>query len=286
MDKKKYIPHEWETLNCPYCNSENHTLHEKYGYELQFTYVKCSNCGLIYQSPRPKYDEKFLQDAYGQYFVFNSNYQYSPKIIAMWEKEIYEMLKYDTQKSAIIDIGSAMGDFLKAATKYYDRCVGVEVGENMAKFIEEQLPVKVYRGQFDEISFSGKYSCIHMSHVIEHVPNPTDWLTKSKAILEKDGILVISVPNMNSMDRRFKLFLKRMGLRKGDWKEDWRTPDHLFEPTINSTLRFLKDNGFRTLEYYTYSRKDMDANTFMGKIYNRKLKWGSNLRFFVTPVLD
>jgi hypothetical protein len=88
---------------------------------------------------------------------------------------------------------------------------------------------------------------------------------------------------MNSLDRRFKLFLKRMGIRKGAWKDNTRTPDHLFEPTIQSTLSFFADNGFKVLEYYTYSRKDMVASTLFGKIYNRKLKLGSNLRFFATP---
>ena len=123
---------------------------------------------------------------------------------------------------------------------------------------------------------------MHMSHVIEHIPNPKQWLVKTKEILQDNGVLVMSVPNMNSLERRFKLFLKRMGIRKGMWKDNTRTPDHLFEPTIPSTLRFFADNGFNVLEYYTYSRKDMDASTLFGKIYNRKLKLGSNLRFFVT----
>lgn len=283
MAKKKYIPHAWETVNCPFCNSDRSKLHEKFGTELQYTYTKCSDCGLIYQSPRPKYDDVFLKDAYGEYFVFDPKYSYSEKAFRIWEKEIIEILKYDKKKTAILDVGSSMGDFLNAAQKSYPKCEGVEVAENMAHFTENKLWVKVNVGHFEELDFSQKYSCVHMSHVIEHIPNPVQWILKTREILDDGGILAISVPHMNSLDRRFKLLLKRLGLITLKWKDNSRTPDHLFEPTLPSTLKFLKDNGFTVLDYYTYSRKDMDASSPFGKIYNRKLKLGSNLRFFATP---
>lgn len=285
MAKKKYIPHAWEKVNCPFCNSNRTKLHEKFGPELQFTYVECLDCELIYHSPRPKYDEVFLKDAYEEYFVFNPNYQYTEKSLSSWNKELQEILKFDKNRTAMLDIGSCAGDFLKVAQKEYNHCVGVEVAENMAKFTEEQLKVKVHVGSYVDIDFNEKYSCIHMSHVIEHIPNPHEWIKKTKTILDDNGILVMSVPNMHSLNRRVKLFFKRIGLRKGNWTDNTRTPDHLFEPTISSTLRFFNSNGFKVLSYYTYSRKDMDANTLFGKIYNRKFMFGSNLRFIVTPKL-
>ncbi len=281
--KKKYIPHAWETPPCTYCSSQKSKLHERFGSDLQFTYVKCLDCGLVYQSPRPRYDDEFIRSAYGEYFIFDENYQYSEDNRILWNKELREILKHDKQQSAILDIGTSMGDFLNAAKNYYDTSVGVEVADNMARYTEEQLDLKVHIGSYVEIDFQRKFSCIHLSHVIEHIPNPREWLLKSKEILENGGVLAMSVPNMNSLDRRYKLFLKRICLRKGVWKDNSRTPDHLFEPTIKSTLRFFTDNGFKVLEYYTYSRKDMDASTLFGKIYNRRLKLGSNLRFFVTP---
>lgn len=283
MTKKKYVPHAWETVNCPFCNSNRYKLHEKFGTELQYSYVKCLDCGLIYSSPRPKYDEIFLKDAYEEYFVFDSDYSYSEDILDGWEKEIKDILKFDKKRNAILDIGSCMGDFLKVAKNYFNYCEGVEVAQNMAEFTNQKLNIKIHIGAFSEIHFTKKYSCIHMSHVIEHIPNPQDWIRKAKLVLEDDGILVMSVPNMNSLNRQLKLVMKKIGLRKGKWSDNTRTPDHLFEPTIESTLRFFNENGFKVLNYYTYSRKDMDASSLFGKIYNRKLKLGTNLRFFVTP---
>lgn len=281
MARKRYIPHAWETVACPFCNTTENKLHEKYGPELQYTYVECLNCKLIYQSPRPRFDQTFIKDAYSEYHIFNPDYQYS--VHEEWEKELNEIFKYDKKRTSILDIGSCMGDFLNSAQKSYKKCVGIEVAENMAKFTEDHLNVKVYVGNFLDINFTEKFSCIHISHVIEHIPNPKAWIQKSKELLEEGGVLALSVPNMHSFDRKLKLFMKRIGLRKGVWKDNTRTPDHLFEPTISSTIKFLKDNGFSVLEYYTYSKKDMDASSLFRKIYNRKLKMGSNMRFFATP---
>jgi len=281
--KKPYKPQEWETVNCPYCSSAKSRVFEKYGSELQFTYVECAGCGLIYQSPRPKYDERFLHHAYDEYYVYNPDYTYCEKGRRMWGAELSEILKFDKKRSAIIDVGSCMGDFLDVCTKHYPVCEGVEVAQNMADFTSRQLHLKIHMEKFGKIDFDRKYSCVHISHAIEHIPNPVEWIRKSAQILEKDGILVINVPNMHSLERRFKRFLKRTGIKSAAWKESWRTPDHMFEPTIRSTLRFLDGNGFRVLEHYTYSRRDASARTPFGILYNRLLKCGSNIRFFATP---
>jgi 2-polyprenyl-3-methyl-5-hydroxy-6-metoxy-1,4-benzoquinol methylase len=281
--KKDYIPHAWESVTCPFCNSGKSKLYENYGPKLQYTYVKCSDCNLIYQNPRPRYDETFLKDAYEVYEGYVPDFDFPQKALADWDEELKEILRFDKNRTCILDIGSCMGDFLKASQKYYTKSEGVDVAENMARFVENHLNLKVYIGSYSDINFDEKYSCVHMSHVIEHIPNPKEWLVKTKEILADDGILALSVPNMYSLPRRFHLFLKKIGLKKGYWKNSSRTPDHLFEPTVTSMLGFLSESGYTVLEYYTYSRRDMDAGSFFDRLYNRRLKLGSNLRFFLTP---
>ena len=249
--KKDYVPHAWESVDCPFCNSNKSKYYENFGPKLQYTYVKCLDCKLVYQNPRAKYDETFLRDAYEVYEGFIPNYVFLEKTLNSWDKELKEILRFDKIRTGILDIGPAMGDFLKVSQKYYKNCAGVEVAENMAKYIESQLKLNVYIGSYSDINFNKKYSCVHMSHVLEHIPNPKDWLLKTKQILEDQGILALSVPNINSFPRRFHLFFKRIGLTKNYWKDSSRTPDHLFEPNIPSILKFISDNGYKVLEYYT-----------------------------------
>jgi SAM-dependent methyltransferase len=193
---------------------------------------------------------------------------------------LMEILQYDQQRTAMLDVGCYIGRFLHQAMKHYPVGVGVDVSSRMADFVEKNVGVKVFREDYENIHFEEKFSCINMSHVIEHVPNPKDWMEQSRKILTDDGILVISVPNMLSLSRRFKLLLKYLRLRRGKW-ESFRTPDHLFEPTAPSMLYFLNETGFEVLHYKTYSRTKMIDNSRLGKWFHQKKYWGSNLRFYL-----
>jgi 2-polyprenyl-3-methyl-5-hydroxy-6-metoxy-1,4-benzoquinol methylase len=127
-----------------------------------------------------------------------------------------------------------------------------------------------------------------MSHVIEHVPNPVEWLQKTATMLEDGGVLVINVPNKYSLAFRLQHLFYKIGLKpqfSSTWNDPTRVPDHLFEPNVKSMLRLLKANHFDVLDYFSYSRKDpVSTHSIFSKFYNRFLHKGSNLSFIVRPV--
>jgi 2-polyprenyl-3-methyl-5-hydroxy-6-metoxy-1,4-benzoquinol methylase len=281
-----YTPKEWEAVACPFCNTAKHSVYERYGDTWQYTNVKCLQCGLIYQNPRPKYDSSFVHDAYEYYAEdtlknLSDPKKYIDEVSAKSQCDdcVEEILRYDTQGAGILDVGSYTGVFLHSALKRYPKAYGAEVSTRMAEFTEKWVGAKVFLEKYEDIQVRERFSCIYMSHVIEHIPNPKEWLEQSKKLLADGGVLVISVPNGLSFTRHIKIFLKRIGLRKGRW-EPWRTPDHLYEPTIRSIVWFLKENGFDVLHYKTYSRKKEVDNSLWGKLIHQKLHWGSNLRLF------
>ena len=281
--KKEYIPEEWETIPCPVCGSGEKKIYERYGHRLQYTYVLCLNCRNVYQSPRPKYDEHFLQAAYGNYHLFREDHEYGGAALKGFEEEAAEIIAFDRKKEALLDVGCAMGDFLFCAKKHYPVVCGTEISGTMARFAAQKLQVTVHNTQFTSLAIKERFSCIHLSHVIEHVPNPNDWLVQAKKLLRPEGILVICVPNMFSFSRVVKLRLTKLGLRKGGWKDCSRTPDHLFEPTVRGMNYLLRNNDFKVLGVYSYSRSNMTAQGPLAFLFHRVLKWGSNIRLYATP---
>lgn len=280
---KEYLPDEWETVPCPVCNSGSKTLYERFGHQLQYTYVLCLNCRNVYQSPRPKYDERFLQAAYGNYHLFREDYSYGGPVQKGFKKETSEIMTFDKKRESLLDVGCAMGDFLFCAKNHYPLVCGTEISGAMARFAARKLQVTVYDTQFTSLDIPERFSCIHMSHVIEHVPDPVEWLEKAKKLLRPEGIIVICVPNMFSFSRVVKLRLKKLGLRKDGWKDAGRTPDHLFEPTVSGMNYLLRNNGFIVLRIYSYSRSNMTAHGPLAFLFNRILKWGSNIRVYARP---
>jgi SAM-dependent methyltransferase len=283
LPKPVYEPRAWEEVPCPFCGSERRTLYERFGWRLRFTYQSCLDCGLVYQSPRPRYDDDFVRDAYGDYFTFSEDFRPGDPVNhatqANWEQLVAEMLTFDSRRTAVLDVGSGMGSFLLAARPHWRRAEGVEISGKMRAFVEREIGVRVHGEPFETLRPEGRFSCIHMSHVIEHVPDPSAWLVRARDLLEEGGLLVVAAPNMLSLDRRLQLLLKRAGLRRGEWAPS-KTPDHLFEPTIPSMLRFLDRHGFDVVSHYTYSRSDETSRKPFNRLYRRRLLLGSNARFY------
>ncbi len=261
---------------------------------MQFTYVLCRDCTLVFQSPRPKYDQEFIDSAYASYYQFSENIKLEDNTqilhssVNMFKEEVENLLKYDNIRSNVLDIGSAMGTFLFAAKPYYRKAVGLDVSAEMASYASKNVGVTIYLKQFNEFIYEEKFSLIHMSHVIEHIPNPVEWLKKAGTMLEDGGVLVINVPNKFSMSFRLQHFFYKTGLKKqfsSTWNDSTRVPDHLYEPNVNSMLRLLKDNRFEVLDYFSYSRKDpVSKHSIFSKLFNRYLHKGSNLSFIVRPL--
>ncbi len=290
---KIYEPSQWETVNCPFCNSSEYKIYERFGSRLQYTYVKCSNCTLIYSSPRPKYDQHFIDAAYASYYQYADNL--SPEdlnsikqsSLKMFEREIAYISKYDDNKTAVLDIGSGMGTFLLAAKPYYKRSVGLDVSAQMASFVKKQLGIDVIVEQFENFDPGYKFSLIHMSHVLEHVPDPNLWIRHSRKLLGTNGILVINVPYKLGFSHYIQHIFYKLKLKKqfsSSWSDPSRTPDHLFEPTIKSMKYLMEKNNFKIIEYYTYSRKEPTSQKFKFKFFNRWLKLGTNLTLITRPI--
>lgn len=288
-----YIPQSWVTVPCPFCGSTDFRPYEKYGSELQYTHVLCNNCRLVYQSPRPTYDQHFIDAAYADYYQYAENikpedFENIPESgLGMFKKEIQQILRYDKKRTVALDIGSGMGTFLYAAKPHYKEVIGLDVSAKMAEFIKKNLGINIFLQQLEDFTYTEKFSMIHMSHVLEHIPNPNEWLQKAKQLLDESGILVINVPNKFSFSFRLKYLYTKLGITKQFsrlWSDPSRTPDHLFEPTVPAMLYLLKKNGYQVLEYYSYSRRDPVSNqSFFSKFMNRFLKAGSNLAFITTP---
>ena len=127
-----------------------------------------------------------------------------------------------------------------------------------------------------------------MSHVLEHIPNPVEWLKKAAELLEKDGVLVINVPNKFALSFRLQHFYYKLGLKKqfsSTWRDAARVPDHLYEPTVKSMLSLLKANNFDVLDYFSYSRLDpVSKGSLFSRLFHRWLHQGSNLSFIASPL--
>lgn len=286
LENRVYNPKIWVTVPCPVCGSDNPIVYEKFGDRWQYTHNICSDCGMVYCSPRPKYDDDFIFEAYefyaGEEHEIHEDYATVSERNPGIHQDFKDIIKFDTSAHSILDIGCGTGTFLSVAKEYFENAYGLDVSKRMAAYVEHHLGVKVFTEKFEDLSEKNKFSTIYMSHVIEHIPDPHLWLKKAKELLRPGGILVVKVPHIMSLNKRLKVFLKRIRLRKGKW-EPWRTPDHLFEGTISGMRRLFELNDFEILSEFSYSRKNQMSDSFLQRFFYRRLMWANNLRYIVRP---
>jgi len=284
---KTFVVKEWDTVTCPFCKSSKYVEFEKFGRDNLYTYVKCKGCNLIYLNPRPLYDEEFINIAYEEYDTESYFYTSKGELNAA-EQKIYldhklileQMESCLGRKGTLLEIGCMTGLFLKAAKDSGWKVTGVDISKKMIEHIKNNLGIEAYAAQYETLAFRKKFDVIYCSHVIEHIPNPNEWFTKFKKDLAVDGLICVNIPNQYSFDRIIKRFIHKYVIDRRTW-DNWRTPDHLYEPTISAMNYIIKEHGLRAIDYFTYSSKNVVPNKGFSCIYHRVFKLGSKLRYFI-----
>ena len=138
----------------------------------------------------------------------------------------------------VLDYGAGSGKFAAFLSK---KNFNTSVVEPYNKEIKNQslLNINVYE-KITDIPKSDCYDGITLWHVLEHLPNPEDVLSKIHNVLEKKGVLMIALPNINSLDARY-------------YKSYWAAldvPRHIWHYTIKGITSLVESKGFKLEKKY------------------------------------
>jgi len=213
-----------------------------------YTFVKCRNCGLIYQNPQPTQEE--IQEAYpAAYETFNVGHPRSWLEMQAHrygiEKRCNTVVYTKRQGGKILDIGCSTGTFLDAMrTKFGWEAYGVEVNEYAAEIARERFKLEIFTGSLKRASYPSDYfDAITLWDVLEHVTDPSSTLSEVKRIMKPDGILILRVPNYDSWGARI-------------FGQTWAgldAPRHLYVFSRKNLITVLDKNGFSTPKLSSFS---------------------------------
>lgn len=150
----------------------------------------------------------------------------------------------------LLDVGSAHGWFVEAATARGMRVVGVEPDLAVARrSIERGLDVRV--GYFpDCIPAEERFDVIAFNDVLEHLPDLDRILAACHQRLAPGGRLVISLPDADGLLYRTACLTARLGWKPSLerlWQKHFRFP-HLYYFTASTLGRMVAPFGFRLVQ--------------------------------------
>ena len=143
-------------------------------------------------------------------------------------------------KGRILDVGCGTGDFLKICEQSGWSIAGIEPNEKARELALRKTKLKDCQGTIEEMieTISESFDVITMWHVLEHVRNLTDFVSKIKTMLKPGGVLIVAVPNFKSNDA------KHYG---SSWAA-YDVPRHLWHFSRNSMEIIFSDLDMKVIE--------------------------------------
>lgn len=214
-----------------------------------FTVVQCAGCGLHYLNPRPDVSELdvIYPTNYHAYNIRRAG-DAAPSRVTRLRHRIYSRrfrgpLRYlaSLPRIEVLDVGCGDGwmlDLYRAADPGRMATYGVDFNEEACEAARRSGHT-VFCSRFEELDETRRFDLVNMSHVIEHVADPPEFVRKVGSVLRPNGIFVVETPNTDTLDWRW--------FRRGAWGA-YHIPRHwtLYDP--RSIRRLGESAGFRLRE--------------------------------------
>ncbi len=196
-----------KVMHCPLCTSTSSNPFDQRNFRgSQVDNRICVKCGLVYQSPRMTEEEmeRFYQADYRR--TYQGAEGPVSRDLVVQTARARSLFGFIQPHIGIInrclDIGCSAGLILQRFKEFYgSQSIGIEPGDAYRKYVQD-LGIIVYPS-LDELEHSGekRFNLICMSHVLEHLPHPVEYLVHLREkLIEPDGWLLVEVPNLFAHD--------------------------------------------------------------------------------------
>jgi len=166
-----------------------------------------------------------------------------------------------------LDIGSADDSVVTVCEKKGFDVTGIELSENSRKFAKKFRNIDLYPNSLEEFNefSSTKWDVISFFGVLEHLPEPMKILKLCHTMLKKDGIIVIDVPNYNSISSYVQKLTKKP-------HRHLVPVEHIMLFTIQSIEFGLKKAGFKPFSTWMWGMDVIELLKYISRLDKSFLK--------------
>lgn len=243
---------------CPICkiNADSAFIAKDWNMKVSaeaFKYLKCRKCGLIFLANPPVNLGAYYEDSYYRQPLFKT-------IKKVAKKSSYQlaMIKKFVKGGRLLEVGPGFGTFSLQAKKGGFEVDVIERGEKCCDFLSESVGVRVIKSDqpHKAIETAKEYDVIALWQVIEHLPNPWEFLSKAAKKLRSNGVMVIATPSPSAF--QFRL-LKEKWPHVDAPRHLWLFPvelliDYLVPLGLEPVMVTFDDKGARSWNRFGWQR--------------------------------
>jgi 2-polyprenyl-3-methyl-5-hydroxy-6-metoxy-1,4-benzoquinol methylase len=172
-----------------------------------YTLRTCGQCNFVFTAQRSFATSQY-EDIYSGVIAYQRMIQEAQQthlgdkgLRDLWwfKRKALRWLRGSLPKARLLDVGSGPGTLLMVARRVYGYEVqGVEPAK-IAADAANGYEVPTYCGTVQDYAktHSEKFDAITSFEVLEHVAEPLDFLQTIRTLLKKDGLLILSTPNLD-----------------------------------------------------------------------------------------
>ena len=270
---------EW--VRCNLCGSP---CHQRLFTKRSWRIVRCTNCDLVFVNPRPSL--RTLPSLYGDH-PKSSKLRSNESIWRNTEKyvnrpqEYLDIILRRKNAGRILDVGCNEGSFLQRASAHGFDVMGIEISQAAVKVATEEFGIReaeIICGAFESVILEPEqFDVITFWDVLEHLPDPSAALRKSRNLLSDDGILVVRCPNIDGLVPRASYYAIAKAF--GRWPHP-SPPKHLYEFSETTLRALLLKTGFQTIEILA---SEIPPSCFSGG--RRMVELGLRLSYLIARLM-
>lgn len=126
----------------------------------------------------------------------------------------YQSIKPFFSGESCLELGCGYGIITEKLVNFFKKVVTVEGSSKMCEFLRGKIKaqnLEVINSMFEDFEPKQTFNTIIMAHILEHVEDPVLIMKRAKKWIKNDGVIIINVPNANSIHRQIGV---KMGLLK------------------------------------------------------------------------
>ncbi|MFL2547518.1 MAG: class I SAM-dependent methyltransferase [Candidatus Rariloculaceae bacterium] len=257
---------------CRLCAGTDLRLYHTMGNDGRFRYYQCGRCKLV------NYD---LATGLGQeqFTVLDKDPTDDSDPWNLEKDQSFDFIRrYISSPGSMLDIGCGSGRLMYVAKRLGWDVKGLELFGDMAANVRASIGEEVVVANFLEVDAKSiseePFDLVCLRHVLEHLPDCRLAMQKLRELLKPGGHILIEIPNVESVSKKVKRFMTRLGLRRTKYPADL-VIGHTNEFCKFSFEYLLKETEFELVRWETYSKKPVSSF-----IYNR-VHVGSNARAII-----
>ncbi|MFA5358757.1 MAG: class I SAM-dependent methyltransferase [Patescibacteria group bacterium] len=226
---------------CPICGEGKYedfldTRDARYSQAGVFKLVKCIQCDMVFLAVIPEGDEwkKFYPDDYwAEEDSFFNNF-----VINFLLANFLRLIKKYKKYGSVLDVGCGTGRVLEYLASKGWRVWGQEISSVACRQAERRIE-NVYCGPLKAATYQEKFfDVIILNYVFHQMIDLAEELAQIKKIIKDDGIMVFSIPNVDS---------RQLTITQRDWF-CIDSPRHIYFFSPKTIKRFFEKEGLEIVD--------------------------------------